>query len=250
VLVGAQTRGIWSPPRVVRFRCDPRLKEGSKNNSSFCYRVSELTLHWSFPSLFSNTTEPDPSPDITVNHDSNEAFILVGKTVYRIPDRNAVGAAPTTGTDPWGLTMIQQPWFTGSVDYGGGIAHSSKTGNLYVLRANQKAGPFPAFDLNTPVRGERNRLGLLVGVIRPNASNTAREEVENILLPMEPWAVENAFDNTENTHYIKRQCGLRIDDQRDLLHLICQNNNIDPPPTTPNTRNFVYTYQKPMNYRL
>jgi hypothetical protein len=245
VLVGAQTRGISRPARVVRFKCDPRLKEGSKNNSAFCYRVSELTLHSTFPSLFSNNTEPDPSPDITVNHDSNEAFILVGKTVYRIPDRNAVGPAPTTGTTPWGLTMISNPWFTGSEDYGGGIAHSSKTGNLYVLRANQTAGPFYNVTRDAKIRGELNRLGLLVGVIRPNAGNTKRVEVENILLPMERWAVENAFDDTTNAHYIKRQCGLRIDDQRDLLHLTCQNNTV-----ATNTRNFVYTYQKPMNYRL
>jgi hypothetical protein len=60
---------------------------------------------------------------------------------------------------------------------------------------------------------------------------------------MEFWALDNAFN--ENTHYSGRRCGLRIDDQRGFLHVICQNNN-----NAGNPRNFVYSYQKPTGYQL
>ena len=230
VLLRASTRnGITKPTRLVRFKCDARLKEGAKNNSSFCYRMSELTLPPNFPT--------SASMDITVNQspDASEAFVLVDDRVYRIPDRNTSGAAPTTGPDPWGNT-VSTPWWNGFGQLGAGIAHSSKTGNLYIVRSNE-GGPRRAGD-HSSIRGGADRRGLLVAVVRPN-----RVYDENILLPMEAWAVDNAFN--EDTHYSGRRCGLRIDDQRGFLHVICQNNTI-----AGNTRNFVYTYQKPTSYRM
>jgi hypothetical protein len=175
--------------------------------------------------------------DITVNQspDASEAFVLVDDRVYRIPDRNTSGAAPTTGPDPWGNT-VSTPWWNGFGQLGAGIAHSSKTGNLYIVRSNE-GGPRRAGD-HSSIRGGADRRGLLVAVVRPN-----RVYDENILLPMEAWAVDNAFN--EDTHYSGRRCGLRIDDQRGFLHVICQNNTI-----AGNTRNFVYTYQKPTSYRM
>jgi prepilin-type N-terminal cleavage/methylation domain-containing protein len=223
VLIKASTRnGVTKPTRLVRFKCDARLKDGAKNNSSFCYRMSEVNL----PANFPNTA----SMDITVNQspDATEAFVLVNDRVYRIPDRNMIGAAPAS---------VLTPWWTGfGPQLGAGIAHSSKTGNLYIVRSNE-GGPWRAGD-HWSIRGGADRRGLLVAVVRPN-----RVHDENILLPMESWAVDNAFDN--NTHYSGRRCGLRIDDQRGLLHVICQNNTV-----TTNPRNFVYTYQKPASYQL
>jgi hypothetical protein len=152
--------------------------------------------------------------------------------VYRIPDRNTAGAAPATVSTPWwnGVSI----GFNGSMQ--GGIAHSSKTGNIYLVRSGEgkvwRAGD------HSSIRGGADRRGLLVAVVRSNGVQN-----ENILLPMEAWAVDNAF--TDNTHYSGRRCGLRIDDQRGLFHVICQNNNV-----ATNSRNFVYTYQKPTGYQL
>jgi hypothetical protein len=222
VLLRASTRnGITKPTRLVRFKCDARLKEGAKNNSSFCYRTSELTLPATFPTSVSMDMTVNQSPDAT------EAFVLVNDRVYRIPDRNMAGAAPAT---------VSTPWYTGFAQMGSGIAHSSKTGNLYIVRANEGA-PWRAGD-HSSIRGGADRRGLLVAVVRSN-----KVQNENILLPMEAWAVDNAF--TDNTHYSGRRCGLRIDDQRGLFHVICQNNNV-----ATNSRNFVYTYQKPTGYQL
>ncbi len=233
ILLNASIRnGITKPTRLVRFKCDARLKDGAKNNSSFCYRMSELTLPANFPT--------STNMDITVNQspDATEAFVLVDDRVYRIPDRNMAGSAPTTGPDPWGNT-VSTPWWTGfGPQLGAGIAHSSKTGKLYIVRANE-GGAWRAGD-HLSIRGGADRRGLLVAVVRPN-----RVHDENILLPMESWAVDNAFDN--NTHYTGRRCGLRIDDQRGFLHVICQNNAAS---LGANTRNFVYSYQKPTSYQL
>jgi hypothetical protein len=222
VLLRTSTRnGITKPTRVVRFKCDARLKEGARNNSSFCYRRSELTLPANFPTSV--------HMDITVNQspDATEAFVLVDTNVYRIPDRNMIGAASAS---------VSTAWWNGWGALGAGIAHSSKTGNLYIVRSNEGA-PWRAGD-HPSIRGGADRRGLLVAVVRPN-----RVHDENILLPMESWAVDNAF--TENTHYSGRRCGLRMDDQRGFLHVICQNNN-----NAGNPRNFVYSYQKPTGYQL
>jgi len=231
VLLRSSTRnGITKPTRIVRFKCDARLKEGARNNSSFCYRVSELTL----PNNFSTSN----SMDLAVNQspDATEAFILRDNIVSRIADRNMVGATTPT------------PWYSGSGGYGGGLAHSSKTGKLYVLRANENRTWSPS--QSSTIRGGINRMGMIVGVIQPNAGNTARIEVENILIPTEGWAVPNDLSGAvtafnENTHYNGRRCSLRIDDQRDFLHVICQNNN-----NTANRRNFVYSYQNATGYNL
>jgi prepilin-type N-terminal cleavage/methylation domain-containing protein len=223
VLIKASTRnGVTKPTRLVRFKCDARLKEGSKNNSSFCYRMSEVTLPADFPI--------SASMDLTVNQsaDSTEAFVLVDENVYRIPDRNMIGAAPNSVSTRWWNGFGQQ--------LGAGIAHSSRTGKLYIVRSNE-GREWRAGD-HWSIRGSADRRGLLVAVVKPNKVHD-----ENILLPMESWAVDNAFNH--NTHYSGRRCGLRIDDQRGLLHVICQNNN-----DTSNPRNFVYTYQKPASYQL
>jgi hypothetical protein len=228
VLLRASTRaGVSKPTRIIRFKCDPRLKEASRNNASFCYEMSVLTLPSDFPT---STT----SMDLTVNQspNSSEAFVLVNDKVYRIPDRNMIGAAPASVSTAWwdGVSI----GFNGSMQ--GGIAHSSKTGKLYVVRSGEGA-VWRAGD-HSSIRGSADRSGLLVAVIKPN-----RVHDENILLPMEAWTVDNAFN--DNAHYSGRQCGLRIDDQRGLLHVICQNNTV-----TTNPRNFVYTYQKPASYQL
>ena len=241
VLLRASTRnGVTKPTRLVRFKCDARLKEGSRNNSSFCYRMSELTLPSSFPGITPAVlTSSSTRFDMTVNQspDAKEAFISVNNRVYRVDDRNMVGA--TTATN----------WYAGDFSYNAALAHSSKTGTLYVLRFETASGipfyssgngSFPSIKVKAGI----GRMGMLVAAIRPNTTNTARVEVENILLPMEDWAVDNAFNHTAHW-YGGRDCGLRIDDQRGLLHVICQINNM-----AGNTRNFVYTYQKPASYRL
>jgi hypothetical protein len=139
-----------------------------------------------------------------------------------------IGAAPNSVSTRWWNGFGQQ--------LGAGIAHSSRTGKLYIVRSNE-GREWRAGD-HWSIRGSADRRGLLVAVVKPNKVHD-----ENILLPMESWAVDNAFNH--NTHYSGRRCGLRIDDQRGLLHVICQNNN-----DTSNPRNFVYTYQKPASYQL
>ncbi|MFN9690477.1 MAG: type II secretion system protein J [Vampirovibrionales bacterium] len=221
VLLRASTRnGITKPTRLVRFKCDARLKEGAKNNSSFCYRMSELNL----PAAFPNTA----SMDITVNQspDATEAFLLVDSNVYRIPDRNMVGVAPNS---------VLTPWYTGFAQMGAGIAHSSKTGTIFIVRCGE-GQPLRAGDWN--IRGGADRRGLLVATVNSQGMHNG-----NVLIPMESWTVENAFN--ENTHYSGRRCGLRIDEQRGLFHIITQNNN-----NPANPRNFVYTFQKPTGYGL
>ncbi len=223
VLIRASTRnGVTKPTRVVRFKCDARLKEGSKNNSSFCYRMSEVTLPANFPI--------SGAMDLTVNQsvDSTEAFVLVDANVYRIPDRNTVGAAPNS---------VSTRWYTGfGAQLGAGIAHSSKTGTIFIVRCGEgqplRAGDYPG------IQAGADRRGLLVGTVNSQGVHNG-----NVLIPMEPWAVDNAFN--EDTHYTGRQCGLRIDEKRGLFHIITQNNDN---PTNP--RNFVYTYQKPASYQL